>query len=215
MIAGFIKGIILGFLLAISVGPVIFAIIKQSINNGHKAGYAFVAGISISDISVVLICNFFSSIFQIALSHQKAIATVGGIFLIALGIYTFFFKKEPHEDAKLEAKVLDKRQLAGIFISGFLINILNPGIFIFWFAWSATIIADAATEIHPIQYRIIVFGTCLLVVVISDILKVKLAGILKPKLTPKNLHRINQFVGVLMLGFGIFLIVKQLFLTNK
>ncbi len=214
MWAGFIKGIILGFLLGVSVGPVIFAIIKQSINNGHKAGYAFVAGISVSDISVVIICNFFSNIFQEALSHQKMIAIVGGVFLIALGIYTFFFKKEPHEDANLEVKVLGKRQLLGIFASGFLINILNPGIFIFWFAWSATIIADASNELHPNEYRFIVFGTCLLFVLFTDILKVKLAGILKPKLTPKNLHRINQFVGVLMIGFGAFLIVKQLYFNK-
>ncbi|MBC7650599.1 MAG: LysE family translocator [Deinococcales bacterium] len=215
MLPGLFKGIVLGLLLAVSVGPVIFAIIKQSINNGHKAGYAFIAGISISDISVVLICNFFSNIFQAALSHQKAIALIGGSFLIALGVYTFFFKKEPHEDIKLEAKILRKRELAGIFVSGYLINILNPGIFLFWLAWSTTIFADAATEAHPIQYRIVVFGTCLLIVLISDILKVQLAGILKPKLTPKNLHRINQFVGILMIGFGVFLIVKQLFLTNK
>jgi threonine/homoserine/homoserine lactone efflux protein len=38
MIAAIIKGLGLGVLLAISVGPVIFAILKQSINNGHKAG---------------------------------------------------------------------------------------------------------------------------------------------------------------------------------
>lgn len=214
MLAGFIKGIVLGFLLAISVGPIIFAIIKQSINNGHKAGYAFIAGICLSDISVVVICNFFSTLFQEALSHQKAIALVGGSFLIALGVYTFFFKKEPHEDAKLDAKVLGNRQLVAIFASGYLINILNPGIFIFWFAWSATILADAATEPHPVQYRFIVFGTCLLFVLLTDILKVKLAGILKPKLTAKNLHRINQFVGVIMIGFGVFLITKQLFFNK-
>ncbi len=214
MFAGFVKGIILGFLLGVSVGPVIFAIIKQSINNGHKAGYAFVAGISLSDISVVVICNFFSTIFQEALSHQKIIAIVGGSFLIAFGIYTFFFKKEPHEDTRLEAKVLGKRQLLGIFASGYLINILNPGIFIFWFAWSATIVADAANEPHPNEYRFIVFGTCLLFVLLTDILKVKLAGILKPKLTVKNLHRINQFVGILMVGFGAFLIIKQLYFNK-
>lgn len=214
MLAGFIKGIILGILLGISVGPVIFAIIKQSINNGHKAGYAFIAGISLSDISVVVICNFFGSFFQEALSHQKTIAIVGGSFLIALGIYTFFFKKEPHEDANLEAKVLGKRQLLGIFATGYIINILNPGIFLFWFAWSATIIADAANEAHPSRYRFIVYGTCLLVVLLTDILKVKLAGILKPKLTQKNLHLINQIVGGLMIIFGLFLIVKQLFFNK-
>jgi threonine/homoserine/homoserine lactone efflux protein len=214
MLAGFIKGIILGILLGVSVGPVIFAIIKQSINNGHKAGYAFIAGISLSDISVVVICNFFSSFFQEALSHQKMIAFIGGCFLIGLGIYSYFFKKEPHEDATLEANVLSKRDLAGIFATGYIINILNPGIFLFWFAWSTTIIADAANEAFPMRYRFIVYGTCLLTVLCTDILKVKLAGILKPKLTQKNLHRINQIVGVLMVIFGLFLIAKQLFFNK-
>ncbi|MGR9921928.1 LysE family transporter, partial [Escherichia coli] len=57
MYPALIKGIALGLLLSISVGPVIFAIIKQSINNGHKAGYVFVAGVSASDITLVLVCN--------------------------------------------------------------------------------------------------------------------------------------------------------------
>ena len=93
MIAAIIKGLGLGVLLAISVGPVIFAILKQSINNGHKAGYIFVAGVSSSDIALLLICNLFTSLFQSALAHQTLIAVSGSIFLIAVGIYTFFFKK--------------------------------------------------------------------------------------------------------------------------
>ena len=38
MIAPLMKGLVLGLILSISVGPVIFAIIKQSLANGHKAG---------------------------------------------------------------------------------------------------------------------------------------------------------------------------------
>ena len=63
MLAPLIKGLVLGLILSISVGPVIFAIIKQSIYNGHKAGYIFVAGVSASDISLVIACNFFTSLF--------------------------------------------------------------------------------------------------------------------------------------------------------
>jgi len=81
-------------------------------------------------------------------------------------------------------------------------------------AWSTTILADAATNQHPIQYRFIVFGTCLLFVLITDLLKVQLAGILKPKLTPKNLHLINQLVGLLMVGFGAYLMIDQLLLKK-
>ncbi len=206
MIAAIIKGLGLGVLLAISVGPVIFAILKQSINNGHKAGYIFVAGVSSSDIALLLICNLFTSLFQSALAHQTLIAVSGSIFLIGVGIYTFFFKKVAvGDDNNLKEKVFRKRDWVAIYLSGFFMNMLNPGVFIFWFVWSAAILADSVSHANPIQYRAVVFGTCLVFVLFTDILKVMLAGRLRPKMTPRNLHHINQLSGLILIGFGIAL----------
>jgi threonine/homoserine/homoserine lactone efflux protein len=206
MIAPFLKGILLGLILSISVGPVIFAIIKQSINNGHKAGYLFVAGVSASDISLVLICNFFTSLFNTAISHKTSIAIAGSIFLIAVGIYTLFFKKvHTDEENNIADKKFRKRDYAAIFLSGYFMNTLNPGVFLFWFAWTAAILADSQTAEHPNEYRLIVFGTCLVFVLISDILKVVLAGKLRSRLTAKNLHYINKLSGLILIGFGIAL----------
>lgn len=206
MIAPFLKGILLGLILSISVGPVIFAIIKQSINNGHKAGYLFVAGVSASDISLVLICNFFTSLFNTAISHKTSIAIAGSIFLIAVGIYTLFFKKvHTDEENNIADKKFRKRDYAAIFLSGYFMNTLNPGVFLFWFAWTAAILADAQTAEHPNEYRLIVFGTCLVFVLLSDILKVVLAGKLRSRLTAKNLHYINKLSGLILIGFGIAL----------
>jgi threonine/homoserine/homoserine lactone efflux protein len=206
MIAAIIKGLGFGLLLAISVGPVIFAILKQSINNGHKAGYIFVAGVSSSDIALLLICNLFTTLFQSALAHQTLIAVSGSVFLIGVGIYTFFFKKVAvDKENNLQVKVFRKRDWVAIYLSGFFMNLLNPGVFIFWFVWSAAILADSASYEHPIQYRAVVFGTCLVFVLITDILKVMLAGRLRPKMTPRNLHHINQLSGLILIGFGIAL----------
>ncbi len=206
MIAPLLKGILLGLILSISVGPVIFAIIKQSINNGHKAGYLFVAGVSASDISLVLVCNFFTSLFNTALSHKTTIAIAGSIFLIAVGIYTLFFKKvHTDEENNIADKKFRKRDYAAIFLSGYFMNTLNPGVFLFWFAWTAAILADAQTAEHPTEYRLIVFGTCLVFVLLSDILKVILAGKLRSRLTAKNLHYINKLSGLILIGFGVAL----------
>jgi len=206
MIAPFLKGILLGLILSISVGPVIFAIIKQSINNGHKAGYLFVAGVSASDVSLVLVCNFFTSLFNTALSHKTTIAIAGSIFLIAVGIYTLFFKKvHTDEENNIADKKFRKRDYAAIFLSGYFMNTLNPGVFLFWFAWTAAILADAQTAEHPTEYRLIVFGTCLVFVLLSDILKVVLAGKLRSRLTAKNLHYINKLSGLILIGFGVAL----------
>jgi threonine/homoserine/homoserine lactone efflux protein len=206
MIEPLIKGLVLGIFLAISVGPVIFAILKQSINNGHKAGYVFVAGISASDIMLVLVCNLFSSLFAAIISHKTMIAVCGSIFLVVLGVYTFFFKKVKTDEAnKLIQKQFKTHHFIGIFVSGFLINILNPGVFLFWFAWTAAIITDSQAAAHPLEYRVIVFTTCLLFVLLTDIAKVALASRLRSKLTPKILHIINKISGLILIGFGIAL----------
>lgn len=206
MIAAIIKGLVLGFFLAISVGPVIFAILKQSINNGHKAGYIFVAGISISDITLVLICNFFTSLFASALNHRTFIAVAGSIFLVIMGIYTLFFKKVKTDEANnLLEKKFKTHQYIGFFVSGFFINILNPAVFIFWFAWTAAILADSQSYPHPLEYRAIVFGTCLLFVLSTDLLKVALAARVRPRLTPKILLNINRLSGLILIGFGVAL----------
>lgn len=206
MVAPLIKGLVLGILLSISVGPVIFAIIKQSINNGHKAGYVFVAGVSASDIFLVLVCNFFTTLFTTALNHRTAIAVAGSIFLVVIGLYTLFFKKV-HTDGynNIAEKKFRKRDFAAIFLAGFFMNILNPGVFLFWFAWTAAIVADSEIAARPAEYRFIVFATCLVFVLLSDLLKVLLAGRLRPKLTPLVLHRINKLSGLILIGFGVAL----------
>lgn len=201
-----LKGLLLGFFLAISVGPVIFAIIKHSINHGKKAGYFLVAGISASDIVLVLVAHFFTQLFHSLLVHKQAIAIGGGIFLILLGVYTLFIKKVKTDEAnRLVDKEYKAHHYAGMFFSGFLINILNPAVFLFWLAWTTAVHADAETMPHPNTYQFIVFGTCLLFVLLTDLLKVFMAARLRKKLTPKVLRIINIISGIILVGFGLVL----------
>ncbi|MBS1731451.1 MAG: LysE family transporter [Bacteroidetes bacterium] len=208
MLAALVKGLALGLMLSISVGPVIFSIIKQSLNNGHKGGYFFVAGVSSSDITLVILCNFFTSLFHSAMDHEMIIGSIGSLFLISLGVYNIFYKKvEVNIEGSAQIKTFRKRDLLGIYLSGFFMNFLNPGVFLFWIAASATILADSKTEIHDIQYRIIVFATCLIFVLLADISKVLLANKIRARLTPHNIHIINRISGMILIGFGIALII--------
>ncbi len=211
MIAPILKGLLLGLILSISIGPVIFAILKQSLTNGHKAGYVFVAGVSMSDIVLLFICNFFTSFFVMALSHKAFIAMLGAGFLLVMSVYTLFFKKIVFSEGELnKEKILRKRDLFKIFIAGFFMNILNPSVFLFWFAWTAAISASAAETNSPLIYRILVFGTCLLFVLLSDLLKVALAGKLRPKLTIQNMIIINRISGIIILLFSAALLYGAL-----
>src|SRR5687768_17515937 len=87
------KGLTLGLLLSISVGPVIFSIIKQSVNNGVKGGMAFITGVSFSDITLVVISNFFTELLSSFNTRKLEIGIVGSVFLLSVGVYYLFFKK--------------------------------------------------------------------------------------------------------------------------
>ncbi len=212
LFAPIIKGLLLGLILSISIGPVIFAIIKQSLTNGKRSGYAFVAGVSSSDLVLLFICNVFTSLFNLVLNHKSTIALAGAGFLLLMGLYTLFFKKLRLENMGNDGvqKMTSIKDLIGAYFSGFLMNTLNPSVFLFWFAWTAAINNSADDTPNPLQYKILVFGTCLGFVLLSDLVKVFLAGKLRPRLTEKSLVWINRISGIIILIFSAALLYSAL-----
>jgi threonine/homoserine/homoserine lactone efflux protein len=200
MIEALIKGITFGLLLSISVGPVLFSIIKQSLNNGHKGGMAFVFGVSASDITLVLISNIFTQLFTSLTSYMTEIGVAGCVFLVSLGVYFLFFKKVKVNESGQQVFLFRKRDYAKMFFSGFLMNMLNPAVFIFWIATSTTVVD------HTVKQRIVVFVTCLSFVLATDIAKVMLAGKIRNRLTPHNIHIINRINGAILVVSGIAMI---------
>lgn len=212
LFAPIIKGLLLGLILSISIGPVIFAIIKQSLTNGKRSGYAFVAGVSSSDLVLLFICNVFTSLFNLVLNHKSTIALAGAGFLLLMGLYTLFFKKLKLENMGNDGqqKATSIKDLIGAYFSGFLMNTLNPSVFLFWFAWTAAINNSAGDTPNPLQYKLLVFGTCLGFVLLSDLVKVFLAGKLRPRLTEKSLVWINRISGIIILIFSAALLYSAL-----
>ncbi len=195
-----LKGITLGLLLAISVGPIVFMVIKQSIANGHKGGLAFIAGISLSDILLVLLSNLFTNLFDVLNAHKKILAVVASIFLIIAGVYYVFFKK-----AKLDVDgttiTMARGDYIKLFITGFIMNVFNPGIIIFWLTTATTFIDDT------INQRIIVFSIALIIALAADVAKVLLANKIRKRMTAKNIHRVNQINGIILIAFGVIIIL--------
>jgi len=187
-------------LLSISVGPVLFSIIKQSLNNGHKGGLTFVFGVSASDITLVLVSNIFTELFNSIKTYKTQVGIAGCIFLVTTGIYFLFFKKVKVNEEGKQIFKFRKRDYAKIFLSGYFMNTLNPSVFIFW------IYASTAVINHTTQERMVVFITCLIWMLGADILKVFLAGKIRNRLTPHNIHNLNRLNGLLLIIFGIALI---------
>jgi threonine/homoserine/homoserine lactone efflux protein len=210
IIEAILKGLAMGLLLVISVGPVIFTVIKQSINNGHPGGFSFVIGVWISDFLLVVLSNLFSELVTTLLDFKVQIGIAGSAFLISMGVYYIFFKKVHFHPEDLALPPLKSSDHAKIALQGFLLNTLNPAVMAFWLT-AATAIAVS----HSIRDRIIIFATALIFNMSADIVKVSVAGKLSKKLTIKNIRLINKISGLILVTFGTVLLFGVLFFLKK
>lgn len=191
--------------LSVSVGPVIFAIIKYSISNGFRAGISFALGVSGSDIMFVLLGNLATSFISNLGAYTNIIGIVGGILLIGMGVYGFLFKKVKIATGDERPEMFSTRDYARIWLGGWLMNTLNPGVIIFWLG---VCVANAPTSV---SHRVTMYSVCLLFVLAADILKVFVSDKIRHKLTMTNVIWLNRVAGVCMIIFGLVLLYQVLF----
>lgn len=209
MTAAFIAGLGLGLFLSLSVGPVIFAIIHYSVHSGFRAGLSFALGVSFSDTMYVVLGNVASSFIYELGEMTKLIGIVGGIVLIGMGLYGLFFKKVRISAGEERKVITRKRDYVKIWVSGFLMNTLNPGVVLFWLG------ICTANSAFRLDYRIILFGTCLAFVLTADVAKVFLADKIRHKLTLNTVMWLGRIASVSMLVFGGILIYAVVFENVK
>lgn len=204
-----LSGLTLGLILVISVGPVVFTIIKQSLNNGREGGFSFIAGVWLSDILLIVISNAFSELVTHVMVYRKMLGVTGSLFLIVMGVFYVFFKKIKLHNPEGGLLRFSKREMAKIFSSGFLINTLNPNVFLFWLGT-----ATAFASKYSFDQRILIFSVCLAVNIASDVIKVLMAGRLRKRLTLHNISLITKVSGTILIGFGVALLIGSMLLAH-
>ena len=209
MTEAIIAGLLLGLALVFSVGPVIFTIIKLRINYGFISAFYFISGVWFSDIFWVVAANATSSLMESLTIYKLQIGTTGGVFLIGLGLYYLFFKKYHSKQEMDDGVTIASSTHARLFITGFLINTLNPGVIALWLAAATKSISST------LQEKVVTFSICISMNIAADIFKINLAGKLRNKLNDKNIAIVNKISGCMFLAFGIALIVGVWFIKAK
>jgi threonine/homoserine/homoserine lactone efflux protein len=204
LIDAVVKGILLGLFMAISVGPTLFAVIRYSLNLSYKAGLAFVLGVSLSDIMYVTIANLAAQWLEYLEGFERQIAYGGAGILIILGLVGLIRKQKPQRPSSQPVSI-SKAHYVRIWLSGFIINTVNPGAFITWLG------AVTLTANTPFMYRFILFGACLTLLLAVDFSKVFLADRIKRVLTIKRIQMLHRFSAVCILLIGVALMVSTAF----
>lgn len=211
----------IGFLLSIMIGPVFFVLLETSITKGFKAALIFDAGVLLSDLFYIVISLFFA--YQLKglgdVKNNLILSVLGGTLFIAYGVYNLFFKQVKMGAEALDQDLLDSEDKAiksnknkdnsMLVLKGFMLNLLNPGVVIYWLA----IIAKGFDLVAPYDSdaHIVIFIAIILITFFGiDCLKAYVANKIKPLVTVKLLSGLNILIGIIFLGTGIFLILRQL-----
>ncbi|MBL7924987.1 MAG: LysE family translocator [Bacteroidia bacterium] len=204
MLEAILSGITLGFVLALLVGPVFFLLIDTSIKKGFRKAVFLAAGVMLSDAFYILITYFSSTTLGFMQTYQTEIGYAGGLLLVLFGIVTIF--KKPHIRAADIDLPDDSRTVLVDVLKGFMLNLLNPFVLIFWLGVSGTV-----TSGHKFSYThtVIFFSFVLLTVLGTDILKAWLAARLNAFLKPSLLLWVNRVSGAGLLLFGLRMIWKM------
>ncbi len=116
-----IQGIIIGFSIALPVGPIGILCIRKTLAEGRLAGCVVGLGAATADALYGFVAGFgLTFISNIVISQQMWLRLIGGIFLCYLGVKTFL-ARPPEKVAEL-----DGRGLFGSYVSTFFLTLTNP-----------------------------------------------------------------------------------------
>ncbi|MCK9163339.1 MAG: LysE family translocator [Bacteroidales bacterium] len=194
------QGVLFGLTLSLMAGPAFFSLLQTSISEGFKKGSHLAIGISISDIFIAFTAWYgLTSLFE-SQDAQKALAVAGGFFLVIFGIYTAMKRHAtlPHPKG---IQLKTRFQFKSI-AKGFVFNIANPSIWIFW------LIPVGVASSYPKANLQILFLLSILITVFSmDLMKCAIANELKRFMTDRVITYINRVIGGVLIVFGIYLIL--------
>ena len=147
-------------------------------------------------------------------SHEAALACVGaGVVLLLFGIFTYRKKVEDSQEhdeyiEKRANEVLKKQEDKPawfVFLAkGFVLNILNPFVWIFWFSAVAMVAGNmGGNKVSTIVFFAVILGTTLLM----ELLKAWGAAKLKRFLNADRTVIINKVAGGLLMLCGAYFII--------
>lgn len=198
----------LGFFLAFMLGPAFFVLIETSIEKGFRAATFFDLGVIFSDIIFILIAYFSSYQLLENINNQPGLYVFGGTLLSLYGASNFI-KKTTAQTTTIKEK--NQANYTGLFVKGFLLNIINIGVLVFWLG----LVIVVTPNLGGNYKRVIVFFSTLIVsYFLTDLIKILLAKRMKAYLKKDNIIKAKKALGILIFVFGLFLIIKG-FLPNK
>lgn len=202
----FFEGYLWGLAMVAFIGPVFFTLLKGALQYGFKSGFAVALGIFVSDVVAVAICYLGAETaekFFTNPENQFYISLLGASILLGMGI-KYIAKPSLETDAEIKLKTSD---YLNFFIKGFLVNFVNPFVFVVWIS----LIGYESTR-YGLGIDLIIFlSAALLGILTTDTLKAAFAHKIKSFLKPNILLWTYRVIGGVLIIFGCRLLYYAFF----
>lgn len=206
--------IMIGLFLSVFVnmGPAFITLVQTSLHRGFRSAAWFAVGVILNDAMIISLCIMTSVQVVMRSPSEAALASIGaGVILVLFGIFTYRRKVKAPEENFLEQRTNeivkerdDKPSWFVFFGKGFVLNILNPFVWIFWFSAVAMVAGNmGGNKISTLVFFAIIMGTTLAL----EILKAWGAAQLKQFFTPDRTIIMNRVAGMLLIVFGTYFII--------
>ena len=128
MIIGLLKGLIVGIIVSIPVGPLGLLCIPRTLARGRRAGLAVGLGGSASDTLYSALALFaLSFISGFIEAHKGWVLLAGGLIISITGIRLLVSRRQVRHPDSVTARAMSPvRHIEGA-LNGFLISVTNPG----------------------------------------------------------------------------------------
>jgi threonine/homoserine/homoserine lactone efflux protein len=193
----------LGFFLSFMLGPVFFMLLETSATKGVRAAISFDIGVLFSDIVFIPLAYYSSYQLLESLSNSPVLYLFGGTGMVIYGL-VLAIKKVEKGDVSMHGFGANSNYF-GLFLKGFLLNIINVGVLIFWVG---TVIVVGPSFDGLIENLLIFFATMLAVYFVTDLFKILAAKQLQSQLTPVRIIWVKKILGYILVICGIVMIVK-------
>lgn len=195
----FIQSIIIGLAIAAPVGPIGILCIRTTIAKGIFAGLAVGFGAAAADGVYAVIAGFgLGIVVSFLLGITPILKVVGGIFLICIGI-SIFLKKVSYSTIEK----VPRKSYARLFSSTFFLTLSNPMTILTFLG----IISALEVEVTNQSDLIILILGVFLGSILWWLFLVTAVFIIAKRLSIKVLSFINKLAGLIIVGFGIYILV--------
>ncbi len=184
------------------IGPIFFLLIETSFSRGPRHALALDLGVISADILCIVAAYYASADLVYLIDRHPGFYRITSLIIFIYGIFMMVTRTKMHLP---DEKKFISQNYYKTFLNGFLFNILNVGVILFWLVTVISVRNQYPRTEDSILYICLVIATYLTI----DLLKILLAKQFHNKLTDRLANSIRKGVGIILILFSFFIFLQS------